>query len=578
MIIWFLVQGHDASITQYNFDTKEFKYAELEKIFQIKHRDLPPFSAENESGTLDKTVRFLSRLVDTKWFQIPDKLVVYTLYPNNRAEPWNALAKEMGRKYNGFKLIEVRGSQNSDPTWQHHHMHQISAYYASPFENALIYSHDGGGDDTKTGMSTCRNKIFDNITEYKQVNGYGHVFNCLGFLCKNYISPHVKVSDLSEILDYPGKVMGLSSYGHRLKRPDEVDYYKGLMWSTFNMLRWRQNKPVMNDAHAMPWNLIWENKTQQHPSFQFKERKKIWNEDNEIYHCYAAQKAAEEFTVEFLSTPHIKKLLREHDNNLVITGGSAFNVIVNEVVKEQLSCNVFVPPDPGDQNISMGIAIKYLTEHGIDVEKQFKLYSDFPLEDKHRLQEHFNYWKNHKNAEKITVENLAKKLKEGKVIGIVEGNVEKGPRALGHRSILCDPSYPNARDNVNLNIKKREWYRPFAPVCRKEVADEHFISTNFDNTEWMSFAVKATQRTAIKYPSVVHVDGTARLQTVTKESNPFVYSLLEHFDMLLNTSFNVAGKPILNSIHTALEFLDKTDLDYVAVIENEEIYLFSTKT
>ena len=158
-------------------------------------------------------------------------------------------------------------------------------------------------------------------------------------------------------------------------------------------------------------------------------------------------------------------------------------------------------------------------------------------------------------------------------MGLVYGDSEVGPRALGNRSIVCDPNIADMKDILNSKVKFREWYRPFAPFCKKEEADQWFETRNFDNLEYMSYAPKVKVDTL---PSITHVDGTARLQTVTEESHPHFYELLTEFgkisetNVLLNTSFNIRGFPILSTIEDALYALNNTQMDYV-VIEN---YLF----
>ena len=136
----------------------------------------------------------------------------------------------------------------------------------------------------------------------------------------------------------------------------------------------------------------------------------------------------------------------------------------------------------------------------------------------------------------------------------MQGPSETGPRALGFRSILCDPSYPNMREMLNDKIKHREWFRPFAPVCILKHANKYFDSPTFDNMEFMSFAVDVKEDAKTEIPAIVHVDGSARLQTVTKTSSPHLYRLLNQYTkltgkhVLLNTSLNIKGSPIVNEV------------------------------
>jgi carbamoyltransferase len=160
---------------------------------------------------------------------------------------------------------------------------------------------------------------------------------------------------------------------------------------------------------------------------------------------------------------------------------------------------------------------------------------------------------------------LIKDLVEGKIIGVVKGQAEHGPRALGNRSIICNPSIPEMKDILNAKVKNREWYRPFAPVVRLEDVSKYF---EFEGeSRWMSFCPKVKEEWRDKLAAITHVDNTARVQTVTREQNEFLYDLITEFEketgvgVVLNTSFNVNGKPILSTYKDAFIIYDKTQLD-----------------
>ena len=254
------------------------------------------------------------------------------------------------------------------------------------------------------------------------------------------------------------------------------------------------------------------------------------------------------------------------DIPIILTGGCALNVLVNEKIKQKYNNSIFVPPNPHDGGLSLGHMFNYIKpKTRVNV-----TYSGIPLLDRDRLSEYIRKY----NAVKINKRQIAEKLKDGKIIGLVYGDSEVGPRALGNRSIVCDPNIADMKDILNSKVKFREWYRPFAPFCKKEEAHKYFDSPNFENLDYMSYAVRVKVDTL---PSITHVDGTARLQTVTEKSHSHFYELLTEFgkisetNVLLNTSFNICGYPILSTIDDALYVLNNTDMDYV-VIEN---YLFT---
>ena len=254
---------------------------------------------------------------------------------------------------------------------------------------------------------------------------------------------------------------------------------------------------------------------------------------------------------------------------LIMTGGCALNVLVNEKIKSLYDRPVYVPPNPHDGGLSLGHMFLYKkpTER-VDI-----TYSGLPLLGKSAG---LNFFATKYKATKVNKKEIAELIKDGKILGLVYGDSEVGPRALGNRSIVCDPNIADMKDILNSKVKFREWYRPFAPFCKKEDAHKYFESRDFENLEYMSYAPKVKDEYRDKLPAITHVDGTARLQTVTEESHSHFYELLTEFgklsetNVLLNTSFNIRGFPILSTIEDALYALNKTDMDYVVI----EDYLF----
>ena len=168
----------------------------------------------------------------------------------------------------------------------------------------------------------------------------------------------------------------------------------------------------------------------------------------------------------------------------------------------------------------------------------------------------------------VNLSDLAAKLKEGDIIGVSRGKAEHGPRALGNRSILCNPSVEGMKEKLNDNVKHREWFRPFAPVVRLEDVNKYFVFEG--ESRFMSYACKVKKKWKKRLASITHIDGTARVQTVTRDQNPWLYDLLTHFNkindhgVLLNTSLNVNGKPIVSTIQESILMLEH-GLDSVVI-------------
>jgi len=210
--------------------------------------------------------------------------------------------------------------------------------------------------------------------------------------------------------------------------------------------------------------------------------------------------------------------------NLVFMGGCALNCSSNTLLWDVFD-NVWIMPNPGDAGSSLGAAAALYRKHlnWNDPYLGYDLGGNYPVKE------------------------IITELLKNKIAAVATGRAEYGPRALGNRSILADPRDPNIKDKVN-QIKKRELFRPFAPVVLEEYADKWF-DMNF-TSPYMQYAVKCLQPE--KIPSVVHQDGTSRVQTVNRKQHPGLYEVLSNWHtitgipILLNTSLNIKGQPLLN--------------------------------
>ncbi len=164
------------------------------------------------------------------------------------------------------------------------------------------------------------------------------------------------------------------------------------------------------------------------------------------------------------------------------------------------------------------------------------------------------------------------------IVAIFQGESEWGPRALGNRSILFDPRHPQAKQIVN-KVKMREDYRPFAMSVMLEHADEYFDMKQLKESPWMSFAIQAREKAYKEVPSLVHADGTCRIQTVTREQNKNYYDLIEAFynitgvPMVFNTSFNLGGEALVETIEDALTTCQNSQINYLYVPEDQDIHI-----
>lgn len=421
----------------------------------------------------------------------------------------------------------------------HHLAHAATALYQSDFDQCLILSFDGGGFDDD-GVSTFNIFLAD-----RTQNKIERLEKMRLDLGNPYSLMAVPVSEVRKgnFLSYAGKIMGLAAYGNI--RHEWVG----------QMMNFYRNQ-VFSGSHAQLeafGKTIGVNLSENALSGQ-------------IGYDLAAtsQYVFEELTLERLM-PYIEK----YKLPVCVTGGCALNVLFNERLRREIKYPIFVPPNPNDCGLSLGHML--LKEPPSD--KVTVTYSGYNILDIDKLPEYAIRY----NSKKVTHKDLVPLLKEGKIIGVVRGGSECGPRALGNRSIICDPSFENMKDTLNAKVKFREWFRPFAPITTLDDVSEYF---DFEGeTPYMSFAPTVKEKYQKDLLSITHQDGTARVQTVTREQNEFMYDLITEFKnqkgigVLLNTSFNIKGRPILTTIEDAIYNLENTEMDYVLI----EDFLFEKK-
>ncbi|MFF4835160.1 carbamoyltransferase [Streptomyces sp. NPDC001315] len=253
---------------------------------------------------------------------------------------------------------------------------------------------------------------------------------------------------------------------------------------------------------------------------------------------------------------------------LCVGGGVATNcVAIGRIVEEGVFDEVFVPPAPGDAGTAIGAAVAAYAD-GMPGQPLSGVARNCYLGPSYAGQElELSSWPGlrQKSLGTDRAEFLADQLAQGLIVGLFQGGVEAGPRALGNRSILASPLAPGVVDRLNATVKFREPFRPFAPMVLSEHAGEYF--TLGQEAPYMSMASGVTDRTRQLIPAVVHANGTSRLQTVTHNQNPFMYEVLRAFGrrtgvpVLINTSLNVKGKPICGTPNMALDCLANSGLD-----------------
>jgi carbamoyltransferase len=438
----------------------------------------------------------------------------------------NSDTLEGGTKVHYEKLIPAKEHINC----LHHLSHAACGLYQTDYDEALIISFDGGGNDGFFNVYHASDR--ETITLLDKYNlDLGFPYMSFGdYLGDIRKEPALNIGNLV----YSGKIMGLCSYGEVNEDwlPHFENYYRrkpdGLNYIEFLGELGEQTGLVFDINNRLTGQTSWDVAKTSQIAFE-----------------NVFMEMAQPFLDEYPNIP------------LITVGGCALNILLNTKLQQILDRPVFVPPNPNDCGIATGMILNHMKpEKAVDV-----TYAGVPVLDKHTLMSHVE----ERRGRELSIDTLTDDLANGSIVGVVRGTSEHGPRALGNRSIICNPAYPDMKDILNAKVKNREWYRPFAPVCKLEDVEKYF---DFEGeSRWMSFCPTVKEEWREKLVSITHVDGTARVQTVTEEQNPWLYNLLTEFEkksgigVLLNTSFNVNGKPILSRYSDAFKVYDKTEMD-----------------
>lgn len=429
--------------------------------------------------------------------------------------------------------------------FDHHEAHAATAFYQSPYEDALTFTYDGGGDLGFFNVyRTDRRNGVKLLERFNQDLGFAYMI--LGDHLEDIKRDPLNIGNLV----YAGKMMGLCSYGN--VREDWFEAFTEF-YETFNY----RGDSYLGGAEAAVDAL---------PRLMEKIGVEDFNQRTTRLEGQVAWDIAattqEIFEQQFFK--FAQPYLDEYpDLPVTMAGGCALNVILNTKLMHQRNGKVFVPPNTSDCGVAVGgVLLQLKPEQQVDL-----TYCGTPILDSHMFS---SYVENEPLSvvENVSIPDLAKFISLGNIVGIIRGNSEHGPRALGNRSIICNP-VGDMKDVLNAKVKNREWYRPFAPVVRLEDATKYFDFPEGVQSRHMTYTAEVRDEYKEVIPAIVHVDGTGRIQTVTRQQNEFLYDLLTEFDknadhgVLLNTSFNVDKKPILTRLSEALHILKTSKMDAV---------------
>lgn len=475
------------------------------------------------------------------------------------------------RAANAAKVWDAKGavavSLDADPSdiqakfhnVEHHRAHLASAFFCSPFDDAALLSIDGMGDFVSTMWANGRDRRID-------VNGYVTYPHSLGF----YYTAFTQFLGMPSYGD-EYKLMGLSAYGqprYMEQVRDVLRLGKGLRFE-LNLdyfLHDSQGIDMTWESGVPEIGRMWSDKMLEVFGPPREYRGDVSERDADL--AASVQKHLEDVVLEMLRRLHA----RTNTPRLCLAGGVALNCVVNGMIREHTPFEeVWIQPAANDAGTAIGAALwvkhqvlgrprDWVMDHvymgpSFDETAYKKALSDAEL-DYREL------------GEEELCDYTARRISEGAVVGWFHGAMEFGPRALGNRSIVCDPRRHDMKDILNSRIKYREHFRPFAPSILEDKTSEWFEEGYPSPFMLMAYKVRPEKRDQI--PAVTHEDGTGRLQTVSRNINARYYDLIAAFDRLtgvplvLNTSFN-ENEPICATPEEAIDTFQRTKMDLLVL-------------
>ena len=434
---------------------------------------------------------------------------------------------------------------------EHHQCHAASAFFVSGFDQAAIMTWDGTGEDTTTLFSHGNDRNIRLLKRIKLPHSLGQFYSAV----TNYLG-----FDMFEGDEW--KVMGLAAYG----KPEYYDFFAKRVLSVNGNHDFKLDIRVLDHHLAKYYQFSDVLQKELGPSRAKGEElaQKHWDI------AASAQKVLEDTALYLLSGLYEQT----GSKNLCMAGGVAFNSVMNgRIMTETPFKRFFIQPAAGDAGCSLGAAL--LVWHSrLNQPRKFRM-------------EHAYYGPGFSSEEcaaalraaglkfetlpdEQLLPKVAALLAGGAIIGWFQGRMEFGPRALGNRSFLADPRRSDMRELLNKKVKLREWFRPLAPSMLAEAANDLFGHPHYD--PFMITVLNVIEEKRANIPAVVHVDGTARPQTVTQQTNPRYWQLIQEFEkltgvpLLLNTSFNVQ-EPIVLSPADAINTFSRASFDAL-VLEN----------
>ena len=455
-------------------------------------------------------------------------------------------------KIRAGKIIQDRLGTDRDILFCEHHLsHAASAFLVSPYEEAAILTMDGVGEWTTTAHGIGRGTSMEFAEEIRFPHSIGLLFSAI----TAYLGFRVN--------DAEWKVMGLAPYG----KPRFLDKFREVVdMRPDGSFRLRMEY----FAHHLSTRSMLSSRWERHFGAP---RRRPETELTEFHYDVACsgQKIVEELVLNLARAME----RRYRTPNLCIAGGVGLNCVANWKIREETGFkNIYIQPAAGDSGGAVGTA--------------FHIYNTLLGNPRTFVMNHAHFGPGFGNGairsildrqgaaydevdDDELLDRTARMLADGRIVGWFQGRMEFGPRALGARSILADPRDPKVKDRINAKVKFREWFRPFAPAVLEERAHEYFEMPRGMSLPFMLMVPKVRAEKRALLPGITHEDGTGRVQTLTAEQNGRFHGLVERFGQItgipvvVNTSFNVRGEPIVCTPEDAFRTFQNTGLDALVI-------------
>lgn len=596
MSLWIagITRGHNAGVCL--LKDGEIVFASEEERFSRHKYDGGPFASMVKILDYTDRIDYLA-VAHTQFLKDTAAKIDFT-----GDDTYTGMARKLGLIERGSNIDIYNHPQVIDFSDQHHKLHAACAFYRSGFEEAVAVIVDGAGTFLDMNIQGRNHVIWELETIiscsypagfktlYKHLGGNGPWINAyIPDMDSSSIKGETGVHECfiddtagivkayEAVTQYcgfasieAGKTMGLFPYGKPNNAIPEIFTSGGGsgLWKSSDrnlIIPTYPNGSLVNEGRYS------ELKT---PSNYLESRKDVTLLQNRRDMAYAIQTQSQQMVLDLI----IKAVEMSGIKNVVLSGGYGLNCVANYFYLDELNkrgIKLYVEPISSDAGTAIGAA--YFLNQMLIKDSEIKSFGeslylgpkkDYTQEEIEKVCKKYDA----KLDTEIDNKTIVELLRNKNIVSIFQGRAEAGPRALGNRSILFDPTFHDGKDFVN-KVKRREYFRPFAGTILHEHAADWFDMKGLEESPHMMYAMNCKEGIAEKIPSIIHVDGTCRIQTLKKHQNPLYYDLIEEFyrvsgmPIIFNTSFNLGGEPLVETLDDAVRTLAYSEIEYLYLPE-----------